>query len=1474
MRKEKQMKTVNTLWSGEKRQKGLQRCLLGLLLLLVAVILFSDPAVFAQDQNEPYYLDQTGNVSITLSRAKIYDDIWYFSGPCWDPEHWNSQSYQGKKDIQGGIRITPPWVLDGLTRPQWDFEPEKYIHSDLGQIEGVRLGQIECWASPGVTVPPRFPNGMPIYRTKTAFDVNRTFGQIKINGTESPRYNEITFYIVIEYYDYGLTPLTVWGYTQPAGQFTLIGSIQRIHTLTWKRAVLTAHLINFDSDRDLILMTERTGLEPDGLISVPDYIREITIWASWPEGGQYGYVPVNYPGFGLCCLKQQVPCSDMQGPHHLDFDMPYWVKPDVPFSAVVRFKTEKNTIANINPDEILAPGNPNVIQPIEVSNQSGSAYEYYPPCILEPPDFTHTGDGVGMDRAPGPPHLALDENLVLRHKLCSTPQITWIAPGTFQIDNLCLHRRDGLPGDIPDYGENLYLNFKKGCPDPWDRADYNNNFNTVGYGYYDNSPYFAVTYKPEIEPVSSLSVDNGTVYVNGHVFYPYGVGGGKVDNGRLEEWSGSARGMELMPGNAFRDADWAAVRKVGDPSEYSDILDWDSQGQARIYSMAWRTGILRKIKEYRAHQIRYIPFPTFAPDDKAAWFNARYGPRAPDKKYSASDKVTWNESPFNPEKDGTPATGSCIAKYNPCPYSNPWDPASCGFQGPDRGTGYSCWNDPEFQRLIKADVQELARIYSNDEISKQTLVAIKLNNETGYSTYQESAENDNVCYCEDCTRKWHQWLSEKYSGDIDRLNKLYKLKNPDAPGLCSFQDFYQVPPPPWEKKVVDGQTTQAPYDVWDGVNTSLPISKEWRADWFEFRQHTLVEHYELLADWFKLAYGSGAPLVCATAFGWTWGLYPHGTLEPTIWRDFEQNAPHVDILGGNDGFLDSVVDKGDMDNTGTGTYTKLRKFAPSKAYWHFEVNIGGNDPIQPPYCTAECSHTEWITHGLGETFYGGTGGFTWLRPNDILDSSGGNYPPGGYPNGLGGEKWRRYKNMVECRLEDENGLRENLIKLSTQDDISAKSRIAVLLTRKYQIRYPGMDGWLFEIFDAIKSIVYNWAGYPFTYITEEELNPWLEFQGETRESKLNDFDILILPPMRATDLNFERVDTTNPNCKSSWDIIKEWLDNGRVTSCGHSSAPQRPRVAILTTGEDDYMGKNLLRGCTDDIHKDGCSGNLWEAPWSGLHMNSYLGLFENSKPENSDQYRFQDAIQALTPPFSQPWTIPTVPNDPTCGNSAYFYPLCWDPRGDGATWELAKVLLGGNEVRNYCGVDDPDFKGLIYHYVSPYGATYFENFGFQRLESFPGHCGIKGGHDTLAQAGKMFAEILTNGVSGSNGIKPTVDIRTNGVQVNLMKAFVGKMEPELPSGEHIREMVLTLHGPQDPYDDNNLPSLSAMVTVNGLRKGARYKVYELKKDPAGGCLNSPISSPMTDGNGTLRFATSFLSSQNIIERQVKIFYLS
>lgn len=108
MRKEKQMKTVNTLWSGEKRQNGLQRCLLGLFLLLVAFIPFSGPAVFAQDQNEPYYLDQTGNVSITLSRAKIYDDIWYFSGPCRDPEHWDSQSYQGKKDIQGGIRMTPP----------------------------------------------------------------------------------------------------------------------------------------------------------------------------------------------------------------------------------------------------------------------------------------------------------------------------------------------------------------------------------------------------------------------------------------------------------------------------------------------------------------------------------------------------------------------------------------------------------------------------------------------------------------------------------------------------------------------------------------------------------------------------------------------------------------------------------------------------------------------------------------------------------------------------------------------------------------------------------------------------------------------------------------------------------------------------------------------------------------------------------------------------------------------------------------------------------------------------------------------------------------------------------------------------------------------------------------------------------------------------------------------------------------------
>ncbi len=73
-----------------------------------------------------------------------------------------------------------------------------------------------------------------------------------------------------------------------------------------------------------------------------------------------------------------------------------------------------------------------------------------------------------------------------------------------------------------------------------------------------------------------------------------------------------------------------------------------------------------------------------------------------------------------------------------------------------------CFNSPHMYRYSEKIIRALAEHYKGEE----SIVAWQVDNEIGH-------EGSDICYCENCRKKFQDYLAKKFGGDIGRLNDVY-----------------------------------------------------------------------------------------------------------------------------------------------------------------------------------------------------------------------------------------------------------------------------------------------------------------------------------------------------------------------------------------------------------------------------------------------------------------------------------------------------------------------------------------------------------------------------------------------------------------------------------------------------------------------------------------------------------------------------
>ncbi len=130
-----------------------------------------------------------------------------------------------------------------------------------------------------------------------------------------------------------------------------------------------------------------------------------------------------------------------------------------------------------------------------------------------------------------------------------------------------------------------------------------------------------------------------------------------------------------------------------------------------------------------------------------------------------------------------------------------------------------CFNSDIYKEYSGKIVTELVKHYSDEE----AIIAWQIDNEFGH-------EGSHMCYCEDCHRKFQEFLEDKYT-DIDSLNDIY--------GTIfwgqSYNDFDEIPIPK------------------PTITTHNPTLK---LDWARFRSHSINGYGMLQIDLVKKLKGA------------------------------------------------------------------------------------------------------------------------------------------------------------------------------------------------------------------------------------------------------------------------------------------------------------------------------------------------------------------------------------------------------------------------------------------------------------------------------------------------------------------------------------------------------------------------------------------------------------------------------------------
>lgn len=91
-----------------------------------------------------------------------------------------------------------------------------------------------------------------------------------------------------------------------------------------------------------------------------------------------------------------------------------------------------------------------------------------------------------------------------------------------------------------------------------------------------------------------------------------------------------------------------------------------------------------------------------------------------------------------------------------------------------------CFNSPVMYEYSEKIIRAMVSHYKDEE----AIVAWQIDNEFGH-------EDSDVCYCKNCQEAFRRFLSDKFNGDIDKLNKTYGT----AFWSQEYNDFSEIPTP-------------------------------------------------------------------------------------------------------------------------------------------------------------------------------------------------------------------------------------------------------------------------------------------------------------------------------------------------------------------------------------------------------------------------------------------------------------------------------------------------------------------------------------------------------------------------------------------------------------------------------------------------------------------------------------------------------
>lgn len=123
-----------------------------------------------------------------------------------------------------------------------------------------------------------------------------------------------------------------------------------------------------------------------------------------------------------------------------------------------------------------------------------------------------------------------------------------------------------------------------------------------------------------------------------------------------------------------------------------------------------------------------------------------------------------------------------------------------------------CFNSPRMYEYSEKIVRKLVEHYKEET----SIVAWQIDNEIGH-------EGSDVCYCKNCQKKFQSYLSEKFAGNIDRLNETYGTTFWSQ----EYNDFSEIPIP------------------METITTHNPALRQ---DWERFRSQSIVDFMEFQAN--------------------------------------------------------------------------------------------------------------------------------------------------------------------------------------------------------------------------------------------------------------------------------------------------------------------------------------------------------------------------------------------------------------------------------------------------------------------------------------------------------------------------------------------------------------------------------------------------------------------------------------------------